>query len=192
MASQVITITKVAGEAGRLIARRMETWSAQRETIDPREFDFQQWPEATRAACDQLIDALRSHRTAPPILYHTEYVDLWSAFDLFHFALDLEVEPLRVFGNRYEVECLVVTSASAYLPGIDSAIGRLRETHRQETCWALRTFRDCLTAWDSLTPESTIIASREVFGGSVMDDEVVDSLKQIPPWFSEFSLGLFG
>lgn len=83
MATQRITIAKVAGTAGDAVARRLGEWSTARLTTDPDEWSNEQWPEQVRRAADQFADRLRANALAPPVVYFVEWADMWSMGYLF-------------------------------------------------------------------------------------------------------------
>jgi hypothetical protein len=181
MPSQIITIVKVAGEAGRFLADRFRHWSAERCASDPNEFDPAQWPASTRREIDDVVNRLRAHRHEPPIAYYSEHVDLWSGFDMFGVLGMAERVP-SVMGDRYEVYSPMIDDPPAFCRYVDETIARLAGTHQQETCWSLTRIKECVGAWEKLVPTSTIFAIRDVLAGFVEDETMTASAAVVPAW----------
>jgi hypothetical protein len=181
MPSQIITIVKVAGEAGRFLSDRFSRWLGERNAPNPNEFDPAQWPATTRIEIDRIVDHLRAHRHLPPVVYHSEHVDLWSGFDLF-ISLDMAERCPSVMGDRYEVYSPTIDDPQAWGRKVDETFARLAGTHQQETCWSLWRLKECVFAWGKIVPNSTIFVVRQIVAGLVTDEELTASLEEVPDW----------
>jgi hypothetical protein len=103
--TQRITVAKVGGAAADVVVRRLQEWSAARPTTDPNEWSSEQWPRSVRHAADQFAVQLRAHALAPPVIYFTDWVDMWSMGDLFpHWLTPPDgPTPLVVHADRFKL-----------------------------------------------------------------------------------------
>src|SRR6185295_13904840 len=83
LASQRITIAKLAGASGDIAGERLSAWSAVRNTDSPNSWSPEQWPEEIRQKADDFAERLRAHGFALPVCHFVEWADMWSMGDLF-------------------------------------------------------------------------------------------------------------
>lgn len=174
MASQRIVLSKVAGAAAVHIRSQFQRWQAARLSgcgeaeNTPGSHEF---PESVRTGIDQFADALREHAAQPPVVYYSEWADLWSMGDLLPGLYN--PESVTISGTRVEACC--------HEAGwVRTAIARLSQT--QEEAWLRARLREALDAWQKLLDDQVLIVIREPLGGSVTDDELTDSLTSLPEW----------
>ena len=105
MATQVISVLKVAGSAGEWAWGQLQDWAAARQADGAGTWAAEQWPPEVRREADRLADRLRSHATAPPIVHFVEWADSWSMGDTVVRWLTPKRGPaaVRVYGDRYEL-----------------------------------------------------------------------------------------
>lgn len=182
MATQRITVAKVAGLSADLIADRFREWSLARRAAKPTEWSPEQWPHTVRAHADRLIGQLRSHAHSPPVVDYIEWVDMWAMGDLFQrwLARPDGPPPFIVYTNKVEIYayplpdggCLaghLANSGAQQFPEYDLFVQRLREA---------------VTAWEKLVDRAILVVLRDVVGASVSDDEIKASLTVVPDWLS--------
>lgn len=88
MATQLLTVATLGGEAAGAVARLFEQWNG---TPNP-------------AAVDRFCAELRVHKTSLPVLYFAEWVDRWSMGDVVP-------GPHAVSGRRYMMCCMTPAEA---------------------------------------------------------------------------------
>lgn len=180
MASQRLTIAKLAGLSGESAFERLTAWAAARNANDPDELSSEQWPESVRRQADEFAEQLRAHGLELPVCYFAEWSDLWSMGDVFVRWLSPvnSPPPIMLLGDRYEI--LVYA-----LPDEDRLAHHLASAGPQEfreyDSYISR-LQEALNAWNSLVPRSTLIVLRYVVGGLVEDHQVRESLKMRPDW----------
>ena len=78
MSTGRVTIAKIGGEAGRIVAEQIKYWAGTRieDALDC--FSDEDWPESTRLAVTKFCRTLRRHRHHLPMLYYCDYIDMWS------------------------------------------------------------------------------------------------------------------
>ncbi len=176
MATQRITIAKIAGEAGMAVVEQFRKWAAAPTTQDLSLWDPEQWPASVRQEVDRFAVRLRLHAADLPVLYFCEWIDRWSMFDLF---LDLRPNeaawPLSVYANQFEAFCYALPNDEALIRR------RAQQEHQfQETSWFVTRLCEAIEAWGSVA--AALVVLREVSGGSALDREIEASLEGLPPW----------
>lgn len=182
MASQRISVAKIGGVAAEAVRKRFDRWSAACNTADQHEWALEKWPLSVRCEIDAFADQLRTYAYAPPVVYFAEWSDLWSMWDVFQNCFSLKSEGCRppVFGDRYELWCYALPDE-----------GRLRDRLAQlkpewpESQLLVQRLNEALTAWGDLVEQVAIVLCREVVGGLVTDDELVEALQQLPRWLEQ-------
>ena len=164
MATQRVTVAKVAGAAAAAVADRFRGWWGSRQGDT--------FPPAVREEVDRFALAFRAHAAAPPVVYFSEWIDHWSMGDVVPALGQPGAEV--VAGDRFEACChrLPVT-VNAPTWGGEPA---------QETEWLAARVREATAAWAAIAPEGVLVVLREVIGGTVTDDELVASLESVPAW----------
>jgi len=185
LATQRITVMKVAGVGGDWIADRLSTWASQRMTDTPDEWGSDQWPETVRQQADHLCGQLRDHPTPPPVIHFVEWIDQWSMGDVFDRWLFLRTGCPRsvVYGDRYWVYWYRLPDDGQLL----SHLSKARRLQWQEEDWFVERLREAVKAWDKLVDRSLIVVLREVIDGLATDDEILESLGKMPNWLAEIN-----
>jgi hypothetical protein len=189
MATQRITIAKIAGRSGEVVVGRFRAWSASRATRDPGRWSPGQWPEPCRRAADGFADALRAHGYGLPVVYFSEHLDSWSMGDLFGRWLSPPGGPgvLGVHANRFELFCYP-------LPDVGALEGSLRQASRSaalqeqappEERWFVGRLLEAAGARAGPDASAGLILLREVLGGSLADEEVAAALRHVPSWVAD-------
>lgn len=175
MASQKVTILAVGGTLGGEIWNQAQRWSDMRTTVDPNEWDPEQWPWPVREQIDQLAESLLTEAFTPPVLYWSQHVDLWSMGDVFQRPMAIgSAESTYLLTNRFELYCRHIHGGEKVPRNVNIADEyRWLESHLQEAG----------TAWAGLVAERVVILIREPMGGFWTDDDVMDSLNQRPNWW---------
>jgi hypothetical protein len=183
VATQRMTIAKVAGLAADLVLARLGAWAADREVTDTNEWSSDQWPSAARTEADALADGLRANSLSPPVIHFVEWADQWSMGDVFRRCLTSPAGPLplAIHANRFQI----------YGYGLPDG-GHL-ERHLQTS--GLQQFDEydrfvyylleAVGAWRELAERSVLIVLREVVGGLVTDEELNASMCTVPDWLVE-------
>ena len=70
MATQRVTVAKIAGDAASILIKRFEAWPAY-DAISNEEPTI--CPEV-----DEFVDRLRANAHRPPVVYFIEWIDMWS------------------------------------------------------------------------------------------------------------------
>ena len=177
MPSQYLTIAKIAGEASNETLRQFLAWNALRNCTDPNEWDPKQWPERTRLAADEWANRLRAHAHEPPVIFYTEYVDLWSSG--FPQPQLNEHGLISIMANRFELSCLPLPLTAAARTDLErlSTDGQFDEYR-----WFARHTLDAADSWNKLVGQAVLVFLRLVVSGLVNDDELLESLKTVPGW----------
>lgn len=180
MASQVITVVKVAGAAGDWVWARLGEWAATRRAADPRVWQAEDWPTEVRQEVEQLVDRLRAHRAEPPVVHFVEWADLWSMGDTLARWLTPSsgAEPLRVWGDRYELYAYLLPDDGALARHLDGA----GPQQHPEYDWLVQRLREAVRSWGGLYDRAVLLAVRSILGASVTDEELTDSLRTVPTW----------
>jgi hypothetical protein len=180
VASQRLTIAKLAGLSGELAFERLTAWAAARNANDPDEWSPEQWPESVRRQVDEFAEQLRAHGLELPVCYFAEWSDLWSMGDVFIRGLSPanSPPPIMLLGDRYEILAYALPDEGRLSRHLASAGP---QQFREYDSYVSR-LREALDAWNSVVPQSTLIVLRHVVGGLVEDHEVTESLKMRPDW----------
>lgn len=182
MASQRITIAKLAGVSGEIALKRMTAWSSARNVADPNLWAPEQWPDHVRQQADEFAERVRQYGLALPVCHFVEWADLWSPGDLISRWLTPPncSKPISVHADRFEV--------FAYsLPDDNRLANYLAAAGPQqfiETDWFIARLLEAVRSWEKLVASATLVVLRKVVDGCALDEEVEASLKVIPEWLS--------
>jgi hypothetical protein len=132
---------------------------------------FQTWRRAVHVPgkVDKFCNDLRTHSSALPVLYYSEWIDRWLGSDAFP-------EPQIVSGRRFEACCLPAVRVREWSKQVD------RQFPEQE--WFANRIREASRAWQPSMSESVVLIVREVLGGSATDEEIAQSFLSIPEWLA--------
>ena len=180
MATQRITIAKLAGVAADLVTQRFRKWSAARQAANPKEWSSDQWPPQVRALADELVDQIRSHSTCPPVLHYIEWIDMWAMGDLFDCWLTPPDCPYPhfVFTDNLQVYAYPLPDGGRLARHLANAGAQ----QFQEYDWYVQRLREAVAAWDQLVDHAILVVVRDVVGATVTDDQIRDSLTTAPDW----------
>ena len=164
MATQRITVAKIAGAAGVAVAKTFSRWAAADRSDESA--------AAVRRDVDRFVQSLKAHAATLPVVYFAEWIDLWLMGDVVP-GLAMGRDGV-VNGNRFEAAChtLPVVFPSS-MPAAGSP---------QEMIWLETRLREAECAWEELTPDAVLVLVREVLGPTVTDDELRLTLTAAPDW----------
>jgi hypothetical protein len=164
MATQRVTVAKVAGAAGAAVADRFRAWRAARQGDT--------FPPAIRAEVDRFALSLRAHAASPPVVYFSEWIDHWSMGDVVPALGQPGAEV--VAGDRFEACC--------HRPPVTVHAPTWGGEPVQEAEWLAARVREAGDAWSRIAPEGVLVVLREVIGATVTDDALVAALTSAPAW----------
>jgi hypothetical protein len=182
LASQRITIAKLAGVSGDIALQRLSAWSSARIADDPNMWSPEQWPVNIRQDADEFAEQLRAHGLALPVCHFVEWADMWSMGDLFPRWLTPPncPRPIGVHSNRFDIFAYGLPDEGR-LANYLAAAGRQQF---EESDWFIARLREAVSAWEKLVPRATLVVLRYVVSSSALDEEVAASLETRPEWFS--------
>jgi hypothetical protein len=182
VASQRITIAKLAGVSGDIALDRLAAWSAARNADDPNLWSPEQWPEHVRQEADDFAERLRASGFSLPVCYFVEWADLWSMGDLFPRWLTPPNSPkaIGVHANRFEMFAYSLPDGGRLADYLAAA----GPQQFSETDWFIARLQEAASAWEKLAARATLVVLRNVVGGSALDEEVTASLNTPAPWLS--------
>jgi hypothetical protein len=131
---------------------------------------FEQWravPDA--AAVDRFCADLRENCLVLPVVYYTEWVDRW-------LMGDKVPGPGVVEGRTFQASCFTPAQARAWA----DQCGR----QFAEEKWLARRLKEAAAGWGTVSEHYAVVVTREVVGGSTLDEEVKASLRGVPAWLS--------
>lgn len=175
MASQKVTILAVGETLAGEIWNQAQRWSDQRTTDDPNEWSSEQWPRDVRQQIDRLVDRILPEAVAPPVLYWSQHVDLWSMGDVFLHAMSVgSAESTFLLTDRFEIYLRRASAGDKIPRNVNQA---------DEYRWLESRLAEAMSAWAELAPNRVVILIREPLDSLWTDDEVTASLKQTPKWW---------
>ena len=184
MATQRVTVAKLGGRAADVILLRLKEWASARQTSDPTEWSSEQWPSIVRRRADALADRLRTHALSLPVVYFSEWADLWSMGDLFLRVLTPPDAPcpLIIHADRLDVYGYGLPDGGR----LNQHLARTGPQQFAESDWLLWQSREAIRAGQGLVVDrAALVVASEVVGGLVTDEELSDSLSIVPEWLSE-------
>ena len=191
MATQRITIAKIGGDAGMAVISQFREWSDARTIDDPTEWRPDQWPLSHRREMDAFAIALRANDHKPPVIFFSEYIDLWSMGDLFTrwFPGNDDHSLIQLHSDRYELWCYPLPDDGMLADHLRSLTShkRFRDRDSQEDRWFTLNLLEATLAWHAIVNAGAIVLLREVVGGLVEDSEIEESLTDIPEWITKIS-----
>jgi hypothetical protein len=182
MASQRITIAKLAGLSGDIALQRLSAWSSARKADNSNLWSAEQWPDHIRQEADDFAERLRANGLALPVCHFVEWADMWSMGDLFSHWLTPPGCPrlIGVHANRFELFAYRLPDdgrLASYLAAADPQ-------QFAETDWFIARLQEAVRAWEKLALRATLVVLRYVVSGSALDEEVAASLEARPEWLS--------
>ncbi len=191
MASQRITIAKIAGAAGLAVTSQFREWSGLRVSDDPDEWESAQWPISAREEIDSFVSNLRTHGHELPVVFFQEHVDFWLMGGDYQRWLAPEYGPraIEVHSDRFQVWCYPLHYGEVLAERLKAAtrFKRILERIAPEERWFILSLLESVQAWESLVEVAALVVVREVHGGLVMDSELESSLQVVPDWVGGMS-----
>ena len=179
MASQILTVVKIGGVSADAVRRQFLAWQDARLVDDPNEWEPNQWPEDVRSAADQWADAIRAHGHEPPVVFFSEFADLWSFCPPQRFLG--HHQSLQVYADRYELFCLPLPLAS---DGMTELSALVDNGQWDEDRYFASNVLSAINAWEKLVDDAVIVLLRRVIGGAVEDHEIEATLRSVPDWLA--------
>jgi hypothetical protein len=192
MASQRITIAKIAGLSGEIALERLSAWAAARNTDDPNTWFPGQWPDHVRREVDDFAGRLREHGFALPVCYFAEWADMWSMGDTIEqwltppncpkpgWKIPNGSRPIWLYSNRFQVYAYALPDDGQLAKDL-AAPG---PQQFDETDWFVARLREAVSAWGNMVPRATLVAMRYIVGDTALDEAVTASLNTPAPWLS--------
>jgi hypothetical protein len=163
---QRISLAKLGGAAARAVAGLFQRWEQARQDDE--------FPVEVQLELDAFAVALRAHSAELPIVYFSEWIDMWSMGDLIP-ALGNE-KAITILGRRYEACC--------HHPNISVKATTIGGEPPQETIWLMHRLEEAKDAWAELVSEWVVVILREPLGPLVEDHEREAALLQCPNWLT--------
>jgi hypothetical protein len=188
MATQIVTVAKIAGESSKLVIRAFERWGEVR-VPSPREPTLGepgQWPTESRAEMAEIAAQIHGNAANRPIVFYNQHIDLWSMGDVFR-------QPFPKNGNTLQDAMFDDTDLLCYpLPDGNALHNHLnRELRRtgsvEETLWYLRVLQQAVSAWSQVVEEAAIVVLRRAVGAFVTDEQIVEGNNLIPSWLRGYN-----
>ncbi len=183
MASQRVTLAKIAGVSVDTIITLANQWQAARTTTVQDEWSPDQWPIEVRKQADTFADRLRANGCAPPVIHFVEWSDLWSMGDIFCRWLTPRAcrNPTWICGDRYQILGYALPDRGR----LKRHLAKAGPQQFPEYDLFIRRLEEAVVAWDSVVDRSVLVVLREVLGGLVTEEELAESLAILPPWLTE-------
>lgn len=177
MASQRVLLFSIAGAFGNHVWERLLRWGAARKPENPGEWSYEQWPAQIREEAIAVIEKLIAVGFSPPILHRSEHVDLWSMNGDFDDAMQRLKSPYvqLILSHHYELFAVKVGGSEKLAP---------RKTATPEMRLLCRRINEAVTDWNHLAAPRVIVLIRVLLGGLWTDEEVTNTLGQMPSWWN--------
>ena len=190
MASQTVTVLKIAGAGGRYVNDQFIRFkSQQKQSRSPDALiASDHWTPCCRRDMAAFAEHLRAHGRALPTVFFAEYVDTWSAPASPQWILPVwRKDAIQLFGDEYILECYRLPDRGRLQRDLKQALRRkgIRERNPQENRWAVVLLQEALSAWDPLVEEGSLVWLRRACAASVLDEELKESIEKVPAWLLE-------
>jgi hypothetical protein len=166
MPTQRVTLAKIGGLAADAIERQFALWSSRRIGDS--------YPEHVRRSLDEFAISLCAHASKPPVVYFSQWIDMWSLGDLLPGLGDDRAATID--GIKYQACC--------HRPPIRFRTTIIGDDPPQESNWLVNRLREAEDAWAELVPNYIIVVVREVVGGLVEDNEMDAAQEHVPDWLT--------
>ena len=140
MATQLLTIATVAGDAGAHVAKLFQSWRNKHPT-----------PETV----DQFCERLRANGSMLPVIYFAEWIDRW-------LMGDQVPGPEPIEGRRFQVAVFMPQSAVKWAEECG--------TQFPEECWLAARLREAATGWDEVTVPIVVVLREVLGATSTNDE----------------------
>lgn len=182
MATQRITLIKVGGCSADYIEQKLQSWVAARTADKIDDWSPEQLPLDIRQQADDLADRLIANSSLPPVIHFVSWIDQWSMGDLVPgWLTSPDGSPLLFLQtDRYEIYGYPLPDEKQLI----RSLKRVGDQQWDEIDCYRRRLKEAVVAWQKIIDRSIIVVLREVLGATVLDEEVVESLSQLPEWLS--------
>ncbi|MDA1229567.1 MAG: hypothetical protein O2856_02210 [Planctomycetota bacterium] len=176
MASQRILLLTIGGPLADVIWADVCRWSNARSPVVSDEWSSDDWPSQTRVEVDSFVARLAESAYLPPVLYRSEYIDLWSMGDVFATPLERRHpdQSRKLYTSKHEVTATWVQ----FLEKV-----RARKNAPPETLWLYSRLNEAIGAWEGVSENRLLLFVRTIVGGLWEDEEVIDAVRKIPIWW---------
>lgn len=158
MATQRLTIVKIAGAAGDSTVALFRRWDAMRPVRSREEWSSDQWPDAVRQEAEDWLNRLRENRDRPPVLFYSEYVDLWSFCPpMLHFRDEDGL--LQMCGDRHALFCLPLRLEEAVRARLENVC--VEGQYDEDRLFA-KIVLEAATAWDGIAAAGALVMLRRL------------------------------
>lgn len=184
MASQFISIAKIAGEGGTVIGSIFRDWSAKRTAEELSEWSPEHWPADVHRQVDRFVSSLCDNCNRPPVVFSVEYVDSWSMWGELIGLInsDESQSAISIASNHCDLWCYTLPDQGRLHSSLKKSLRQHGWT--QEQRWFLKFLLEAVNAWEPLVESAALIAIRKVFDGMLTDEDLKSSLHSMPEWLS--------
>ena len=188
MATQEVTVLKIAGKAAEDIIRTFASFRAQqRKDRDPdAALSSDHWTSRSRSKMDSFAEMLRAHRSGAPVVFCGTYVDMWSLPASPGFLPSWRRRATVLWSDEFNLECYPLPDRQRLHADIKRARRAKRVRERsgagQEIRWAIDALENALLAWEPLVKDGALVWLRRCVAPSVTDAELRHSLESVPEW----------
>lgn len=178
MACQRILLFTIAGDLADAIWGDIRRWSDARVAVVNDEWSSDDWPDGIKHAVDDFVSRLEASGYLPPVLYRSQHVDCWSMGQVFETAIVKEHPDYcrQLLTASHEVIATWVRCSEQVKPGRDVP---------DETAWLYTRLNEAISAWSTFAENRLVLLVPTLLGASWEDDEVIDSLRGMPAWWTE-------
>jgi len=186
MATQRVIIAKIAGaSASALFAQFSTSCAGGIGAPAQRSQEGSACPER-HSNLRQLMNSVRSHAEAPPVVFYVEYIDMWSMGDVFReaFSACSKRHLVHIVADDLELMLYCLPDNGCLEQHIRSALQKNRKcaTDAQETRWFLTLLQEALLSWRLVTEDTALLVMRIVSGPLMCDDQVERSFSEVADW----------
>jgi hypothetical protein len=187
MATQIVTILKIAGVSGERVFEKVRQFEAERQPCcDPNcLIATEHWSADCRCRIDTFAEKLRKNRASLPVVFSLEYLDPWSPGPTPLWRLPTwETNAVRALGDNYWLECYWLPDEGRLLADLKKATRSksIRERKPQENTWACVFLEEACMAWETLVDAAALVWMGQTVAASVDDSEIKAAMLGIPEW----------
>ena len=180
MSIQRYTICKIGGAAAEPVLEKFKLWHARDQAV--QESDSMEWDAAELLIMKQFVDTLRTHSAELPVIYFSEYIDMWTVGSSLFPLLQNAPEAYLVRAD-FTMACVRIDPQLDISALIPKPVIRYESNQDQEDMWFLTHLWHSLRAWEKLIPTGAVVVIRESLGGPSPDDpEVLAKCREVPAW----------
>lgn len=183
MSTGRVTIAKIGGDAGRIVAEQVKYWAGTRIEEEPGCFSDDDWPESTRIAVTKFCRALRRHGQHLPMLYYCEYIDMWNASGMHANWLVPAFKPSEghfVYTPQFVLACRPLPDGGELMR--EMKLHLRGKNISQEDRWLAARLIEAMHAWDFAVPSASLLVFEERLGPLITDEVAARSRRKVPSW----------